>query len=74
MSDASSKRERIDWADVPFVFVLLPTCPACGSPDYEKVRTESNGDGSVTRKAICRACGEPYKICVELPDSGNLDF
>jgi len=74
MSGASPKRDRIDWQDVPIVFVTLPTCAACGSPDYERVRSEGNGDGSVTRKAICRACGEPYKICVELPEPGNCDL
>jgi hypothetical protein len=56
------------WANAPIVFVTLPACPSCGSIEYRKVRTESNGDGSRTRKAVCRGCGLPFKIVVELPE------
>ena len=65
--------ERIDWHDLPIVFVTLPTCPACGSARYIGTRSEANGDGSTTIKAVCRACSQPFKICRELPEIGNKD-
>jgi hypothetical protein len=70
---ASRRRSRINWAACPTVFLSLPPCPHCGGPfDYDKKRTDPNGDDSVTRKAICRACSRPFKISVEqLPESGN---
>jgi hypothetical protein len=65
------KRPRTDWTVAPIVFVTLPVCPSCGSPAYRRTRTETNGDGSATRKVVCRECSEPYKISVEMPDTGN---
>jgi hypothetical protein len=48
--------ERTDWSKAPVVFVTVPTCPGCGSRQYHRTRTDANGDGSATRKVICRAC------------------
>lgn len=67
-------RPRIKWADVPFVFVQAPSCYYCGSNSYESTKSISAGDGATTRKAICRSCGEPFRICVEqLPNFGVDD-
>jgi hypothetical protein len=72
MADSrKSQRERIDWADMPVVFIVLPSCPVCGSISHETIRSEPNGDGTTTRKAVCRDCDSPFKISVELPEIGN---
>lgn len=68
-SDATS---RIDWAAVPIVTVDAVTCAHCGSPDHDTQRSVANGDGSRTRLAICRSCSRPFKVCVEIPESGNV--
>lgn len=62
------------WLTAPIVFVVAPACPLCRAPRPIVVRSEQNGDGSVTRKAICRQCSTRFKICVELPEIGNHDF
>jgi hypothetical protein len=60
------------WADAPCVVVYRPACPLCWSVEYILIRTEPNGDGSVTRKAVCSCCNKKFKICVEpLPEFGN---
>jgi hypothetical protein len=63
-----------EWADVPAIVVYAPACPSCRALRPIIVRSEANGDGSTTRKAICRRCSERFKIIVELPDFGNSDF
>ena len=62
---------RTDWSKAPVVSVTVPTCPTCGSRQYRRTRTDANGDGSATRKVICRECSAPYKIAIELPETGN---
>jgi hypothetical protein len=71
MPDRPQPAARIDWQAAPYVFVVAPSCPHCGSAGYSKVRSEAGGDGSTTRKVICRGCSEPYRIVIELPDSGK---
>ncbi|MCE9556759.1 MAG: hypothetical protein K8T91_25710 [Planctomycetes bacterium] len=54
------------WEQAPIVEISRPRCPACGTaepPEY--VRSEGNGDGSTTRKAICRSCQLRFKVVVE---------
>ncbi len=63
---------RESWAAAPMVFVAVPTCPFCGGLAYKRVRTESGGDGSSTKKVICASCTRKFKIVLELPDSGNV--
>jgi hypothetical protein len=75
-------RERIDWSEVPIVFIKAPPraqCQACGSLSTPTiVRSEQGGDGSVSRRAICRECSEPFLIVVEpaddpeFPAAGNV--
>jgi hypothetical protein len=70
---AKSKRaKRVNWETAPCVFQVRVTCQ-CGSADYDRVRTENNGDGSATQKRICRNCRLPYKVVFELPDSGKVE-
>jgi hypothetical protein len=60
------------WSDVPTIFVTAAACPACRSGRPIIVRSEANGDSSVTRKAVCRVCGLRFKVVVEsLPEFGN---
>jgi hypothetical protein len=72
MRKSAEKSRRINWADCPLVVVTAPACP-CGSLEYTTQRSEANGDGTTTRKAICRECGHPFKIAIELPYFGNQD-
>lgn len=62
------------WADVEWCFVTAPACPHCGCPRYKTIRSITTGDGSTTRKAICRECDSRFKICVELPNFGSEVF
>lgn len=61
------------WANVAYVFVTAPACTSCGSTDLLTIRSEANGDGSVTRKTVCRVCSTRFKVVVELPSCGNLE-
>lgn len=54
------------WAEAPYVFIPLPSCPHCGS--YQRpitIRSESGGDGSTTRKSVCRHCGGRFLLVLE---------
>jgi len=63
---------NIDWATADSITIYRPACPRCLAEEYEKLRTDDNGDGSHTRKVRCRACGNNFKIIVEsLPDLGK---
>lgn len=56
------------WADAPIVVVTRPACWHCGDLRPPVIiRSEANGDGSVTRKVVCRRCSLRYKIVVEPP-------
>ena len=70
---STGNTSRTDWATVPTVFIVRPVCPHCSHDKYDRIRSSDNGDGSTTRKVQCRACGSAYKICVELPETGNSD-
>jgi hypothetical protein len=60
------------WADAPYVFVELPSCPHCGTARRPiVVRSEAGGDGSVMRKCVCRRCSGRYRLVLELPATGN---
>jgi len=59
------------WADSPIVFVEAIVCPACGTPRPILVRSDKGGDGSTSRKCICRACSQRFVAVIELPDFGK---
>jgi hypothetical protein len=63
------------WPAAPCVYVVRPACPACWHEKYIPIRSDANGDDSVTLKAVCRQCSRRFKIVTEpmLPDYGNLD-
>lgn len=62
------------WFDAPCVVIVAPACPYCSARRPVIVRSEANGDGTTTRKAVCRRCSRKFKIVVELPDSGNREI
>lgn len=64
---------REAWADAPTASIIAPHCPLCLALRPIIVRSEQNGDGSVTRKAVCRECSQRIKIVVELPIFGSAD-
>lgn len=68
----ATRSDGTAWADCPDVVIHKAACPACWADEYTIVRSEANGDGSTTRKAICGSCGQRFKIIVEpLPEIGN---
>jgi hypothetical protein len=70
MSRISNTAELV-WESAPFVFVPKALCPFCLFDGYIRTRTEAGGDGSVTKKVVCKKCSKRYKIVVELPEPGN---
>ena len=50
-----------------YVFVITPTCPACGSSCYRTNRTDRDTDGTRTQGAVCRECAAKFKIVWEAP-------
>jgi DNA-directed RNA polymerase subunit M/transcription elongation factor TFIIS len=68
------KMPRIDWAEVPMVFVTRPTCPLCGGESYDRSRTDSSGDGSSTKYCRCRHCDGLFKIIIESPETGEYEY
>lgn len=61
------------WASTPIITIYAATCPHCKAQEhYDRDRTDDNGDGSRTKKAICRTCGKRFRIVIEpLPVSGS---
>ena len=53
------------------IVIPIALCPHCGGDDHERVRTCDNGDGTTTRRVLCRNCGERFKILLELPEAGS---
>jgi transposase-like protein len=74
-SERMSQAARVNWAAAPVVYVVVATCPSCGSPRYRRSKTTGagNSDGSRTRRVACESCATNYKIVTELPASGNAD-
>lgn len=55
------------WSSMPLVFVpvITPRCPSCGHTGFVRLRSSSGGDGSVSRRCICRQCGSRCVIVLE---------
>lgn len=67
---------KSSWRSVPVVHVPRPRCPACGTPEYPRlVRSVANGDGSQTRRCVCRHCGQRFVLVMDpdLPTTGSND-
>ncbi len=67
--------DQTPWADVPCIElpVYRAACPFCGCESHKLDRSDPNGDGTRTRKAICDACRKRFKIVVTpqtLPAAG----
>lgn len=56
------------WTDAPYVFTTLTSCPHCGTTRKPIViRTERGGDGSRSRKQVCRVCSRRWVLVIEEP-------
>lgn len=70
--------ESTNWTDAPLVFIQAATCPACGAGRPLTVRSAQGGDGSVSRRSVCRRCSQRFVVVVEfpepLPDFGRDDL
>lgn len=61
---------RIDWSDVPYIFVRIE-CPTCGrAGKHVRIRTLPAEEGDVCRLMVCRYCSEPFK-CVHEGEAAN---
>lgn len=56
------------WASVPLIFVPAIACPVCRSERPIIVRTQSENDGSRTRRCICRVCNGRFLVVIEPPE------
>ncbi len=48
-----------------YIFVALPRCPSCGEANHKTYRTSKSSDGSKAQYALCRCCGEKFRIIWE---------
>jgi hypothetical protein len=48
-----------------YVFCKRPRCPGCGSVDLLAVRTIHKDGGTVTRRTLCRTCGQKFMLVLE---------
>ena len=58
--------------DAETIYVYRPRCPHCHGVEFNRQRSEKNGDGSQTMKATCKSCKKPLKIVRDfLPLNGK---
>jgi len=62
------------WDTAPILFMAAIACPYCGAPRPIVIRSARGGDGSTSRKCVCRKCAGRFVLVVELPEIGNRDF
>ncbi|HJN08473.1 MAG TPA: hypothetical protein QF564_07255 [Pirellulaceae bacterium] len=64
------------WIDAPMVFVTAPACPVCLSVKPMIIRSEQGGDGSTSRKCVCRRCSSRFVLVIEppLPEFGRAEL
>jgi hypothetical protein len=63
------------WESAPIVTVPRPACPWCGHESYIPIRSYQNGDGTSTKRAICKGCSGRYIVVREpLPKNGSFIF
>ncbi len=61
----------MNWDSAPMIFTTAIHCPACCALRPISVRSSANGDGSTTRRYVCRECSRRFVVVVELPYSGK---
>jgi hypothetical protein len=68
---------REEWHEVEMVFVVRPPpilCPHCGASRRFILKSLRGGDGSVSRRCLCRSCLRRYIVVVELsPTTGGCE-
>ena len=53
-------------ADKPvLIFLERPRCPECGCRRLLAIRTDRNGDETITRRCRCADCGRRIDVVVE---------
>lgn len=67
------------WQDAPTVTIFVvpappAPCPQCGYQKSIITRTDDNGDGSSTRKCVCKRCSSRFKVVVEIAKLGNVEL
>jgi len=56
------------WQDTPTIIIPRARCPHCGDMTPPHIyRSYAGGDGSMTRRCICRSCSRKYAILID-PD------
>lgn len=63
------------WQSVPIVVVPRPCCPHCGDAGYPEIkRSAGGGDGSMSRKCVCRSCGGRWVLLIDpdVPVAGKV--
>ena len=57
------------WSDAPLVFVDAVRCPYCHTTRKPIIiRSARGGDGSSSRKHVCRVCGRRWILVIEPPE------
>ncbi len=63
---AASQHQEASTDDLlRYVYIERPRCPVCGSADLRTLRSKDQGDGSVSRRTACQACGRRFFVIVE---------
>ena len=61
------------WDKCPIVFRTRDHCPRCLGVRPLLIRSGRNGDGSQTRRYMCRQCSRRFVIVIEPPVFGGDD-
>lgn len=48
-----------------YVYIQRPRCPACGSENLHRTRTEDQGDGSICKTMNCLDCQHHFFVIEE---------
>ena len=59
---------RWDDESIPMIFVEAISCPHCHQVKPIIVKTLDGGDGSKSRRCVCRSCSMRFVVVIELPE------